>query len=282
MFESWYLAASAYNAGEYRILRAIEQLKTNNYWRICETKVLRRETKDYIPKLIAAAIIGKNPDKYGFANVAYMDPLEFETVDVEFPVHLSQIAKVVDAPEDEILDLNPQLARHMVPQHLVPYTVRIPTGTRTLVESALGSIKRNVTHVEMPLQHTVRAGDTLRTISNRYKVSVKNIANANNLGPREKLTPGDKLVIPGKIAGDRQTLTAAKRNVSSRPAEKEVREKKSEGFLTYTVRRGDSLWSISEDHNVTVQQIFKWNSLKKNQIFPGMKLKIKGSEGDEA
>lgn len=275
MFESWYLAASAYNAGEYKILRAIEQLKTNNYWRICDTRMLRRETKDYVPKLIAAAIIGKNPAKYGFQDVAYMEPLEYETVQVNFPVQLSQIAKVVDTSEDEILDLNPHLARHMVPQHLVPYTVRIPTGSRTLVESALGNMKRNITQVDMPLQHTVRAGETLRTISNRYRVAVRTLANANNLGPREKLTPGDKLVIPGKkdslASLEKATVAKAKRTINNDPPSKD-------GYTNYTVRRGDSLWSISEEHNVTVQQIFKWNSLKKNQIFPGMKLKIKATD----
>ena len=141
MFESWYLAASAYNAGEYKILRAIEELHTNNYWRICETRVLRRETKDYIPKLIAAAIIAKNPNRYGFDDVAYQDPLEFETIHVDFPVRLGELAKIVDAPEEDLEDLNPALRRGIVPPGEA-FEIRVPVGSRLIAERAIASLKK--------------------------------------------------------------------------------------------------------------------------------------------
>lgn len=225
MFESWYLAASAYNAGEYKILRAIESTKTNNYWRICETRTIRRETKDYVPKLIAAAIIAKNAKKYGFEDVSYMEPLEFETLQVNYPIHLREIAKMVDAQEDEILDLNPAFVKSIVPNDQDSYELRVPVGTKLVVQRALASDKGR-------LQYTA-AREPVR----KAKTEQRAVA-----------------AIP-ETDGD---------------------------FVVHTVKEGESLWSISEQYNCTVQNIFRWNNLKRSQIHPGRKLKVKakGSAGN--
>lgn len=212
MFESWYLAASAYNAGEYKILRAIEELKTNNYWRISQTRLIRRETKDYIPKLIAAAIIAKNPEKYGFGDVVYQDPLEFETLTVDFPVRIKDIAASIDVSEDEMLDLNPAYIKHITPPGGVTYEIRVPPNHKTLVARKIASL---------------RASPSLNV-------------------PRKTYSP----------------LAAGK---------------PSDDFVTHTVRRGESLWTIAERYDVTVQNLFKWNGLRKSQIHPGRKLRIKSN-----
>ncbi len=275
MFESWYLAASAYNAGEYKVLRAIEELKTNNYWRISDTKMLRKETKDYIPKLIAAAIIAKNPNKYGFQEVVYQEPLEFEEVNISTPIRLREIAKVADASEDDILDLNPHFVRGMVPPD-GSYEVKVPVGKRVIVERTLASNGGlDMEKGEVPKEHVVRAGESLQSISNKYRLQPRDLAAANNLSTKEKLSPGSTLLIP-KTQGGHQSKkeVAKKRDVSSvtPPA-----LASTDGFIIHTVKNGESLWSISEKYNVTVQNIFKWNTLKKSQIFPGKKLKIKSA-----
>jgi membrane-bound lytic murein transglycosylase D len=274
MFESWYLAASAYNAGEYKIMRAIEELKTNNYWRICTTRLLRRETKDYVPKLIAAAIIGKNPEKYGFEEVVYQEPLEFEVVTIDVPIQLKEVAKLVDVPEDEILDLNPELRRGMVPPGYGPYEVKVPVGSRVLVERAIAALHsktpvNNGAGNAMPKQHTVARGETLASIARKYRVSRVELANVNNLVPKERLTPGFSLIIPG-VGSAREGSTARIAKI------KRVVSSKDDGnFIFYTVRSGESLWTISEKFNVTVQELFRWNSLKKSALRPGKKLRIK-------
>ena len=271
MFESWYLAASAYNAGEYKVLRAIEELKTNNYWRICETKLLKRETKDYIPKLIAAAIIAKNPDRYGFDEISYQEPLEFETLTVDFPVQLKEVAKIVDTSDEEIQDLNPELRREQVPPG-GSYDLRIPTGSKVLAERALADLRSKYTHGDLPTQHVVKAGETLTSVSLRYRVRPRDIAEINNLNPKEKLSPGLSLIIPKK--GEMGAGSSrAKRSVSAAsPREGAVLKG---GFVGHTVRRGESLWSIAEKYNVTVQELFRWNNLKNSRIQAGKRLKIK-------
>jgi membrane-bound lytic murein transglycosylase D len=267
MFESWYLAASAYNAGEYKILRAIEQLKTNNYWRICETRLLRRETKDYIPKLIAAAIIAKNPSKYGFDEIDYQEPLEFETIVVDFPIHLRQIASLVDAPEDEILDLNPALRRASVPPSEPSYEIRVPTGTRVLVERAVASLRGQITETDT-VAYTVKSGDTLSSIAQKHRVRASELANVNNMGNREKLVPGSSLLIPKRKIAAAQVARVSRSAGNSSDAD----------FIIHIVRQGESLWSISEQYNVTVQDIFRWNNLSRSRIHPGKKLKIKSDK----
>jgi len=268
MFESWYLAAAAYNAGEYKILRAIESLKTNNFWAISQTSAIRRETKDYIPKLISAAIIAKNPKKYGFEDVAYLDPLEFDTLQVDSPVHLRDIAKVVDAPEDDIFDLNPELIHHRIPPHFKTYELRVPTGSTALVKRYIASGPKSSLPVKNITSYTVRRGDTLDRIARKYRVSTAQLADINGLTEKARLRPGQDLVVTeSSRIPNRPRATSS---VSAPTPEVTA----SGEFITHTVKRGDSLWSISEKYNVTVQQIFQWNALHKSRIHPGKKLKI--------
>lgn len=223
MFESWYLAASAYNAGEYKILRAIEELKTNNYWRISDSNLIRRETKDYIPKLISAAIIAKNPHKYGFKDLSYQEPLEFETVEVSKPISLKDLATVLDCPKDEMLDLNPAFVKAVTPPSRENFIIRVPTGSKVLAERQLSTAS--------PL--------TLPMVS--------------------------------------ESKSSSKRGPSSVPV------RTTDGsFVYHVVQKGESLWSISERYNVTVQSIFKWNDLKKSRIFPGNKIKIQAARNSRS
>ena len=262
MFESWYLAASAYNAGEYKILRAIENLKTNNYWRICETHQIRRETKDYVPKLIAAAIIAKNADKYGFDEVEYLEPLQFDTVTVGFPVGLSQLASVVKVPEDEIMDLNPELRRGQVPPGVTSYELRVPPGSRVLVERSLNNMQ--VSAPKSTAQYIVQPGDSLNSIGRRYRISVRELASVNNLSPKERLAPGLALILSRKDGGSKMAS-------SQRPSQSSTEG----GFFNHIVQKGDSLWSISEQYNVTVHDLFRWNDLKRSRIFPGKAIRVR-------
>jgi len=274
MFESWYLAASAYNAGEYKILRAIEELKTNNFWRISDTKMIRRETKDYIPKLIAAAIIAKNPDKYGFKEVVYQEPLEFEEVIIGSPIKLREVAKVADASEDDILDLNPSFVRGMIPPD-GSYDVRVPVGKRVIVERTLATSGQEMEKGDVPKEHVVKSGESLQSISNKYHLKPRDLAAANNLSTRERLSPGSTLLIPSSSEKQQPVKKEpTKRTVSSVA---QITPTIDGNFIIHTVKNGESLWSISEKYDVTVQNIFKWNALKRSHIVPGKKLKIKSA-----
>ncbi len=280
MFESWYLAASAYNAGEYKVLRAIEETKTNNYWRICETKMLRRETKDYVPKLIAAAIIAKNSTKYGFSEVDYQEPLQFDSVEITTPVKLKSIAKMVHASEDDILELNPAYARSVTPPSGGPYELRVPPGTKVLLERTLASNISTIETGEFPTEITVKSGETLKSIASKYRVNSKELANINNMSTREKIVSGTVLILPrGTLVQTtkKPAQTAANRTPSSKPSDSIAPD-----FVTHTVKKGESLWSISEQYNVTIQSLFRWNNLKRSQIMPGKQIKIRVAKNKES
>ena len=265
MFESWYLAAAAYNAGEYKILRAIDSAKTNNFWNLTETKLIRRETKDYIPKLIAAAIIAKNPKRYGFDDIAWAEPLNFEAVTVHYPIRLSEVAKMADASDDDLEELNPHLVKKMVPSNMPVFDVRVPPGTKKVLDRALASNRTELTARSNFKEHVVKSGETLSSIARKYSVRLRTLANTNNLGSKEKINPGMQLLIPGK------ETAAFERADSYVPTTKPDET----GFVIHTVKSGESLWSISELYDVTVQKIFQWNDLNRSRIHPGKKLKIK-------
>jgi membrane-bound lytic murein transglycosylase D len=266
MFESWYLAAAAYNAGEYKIMRSISATKTNNFWNIAQTSHLRRETKDYVPKLIAASIIAKNPEKYGFEEIAYLDPLEYETVPVNFSVSLKKIAELVDAPVEELEDLNPQLRRGVVPPQMANYEIRVPVGSRALVERAVAAMKGNLSVAQLDREYEIRRGDTLTTVARRHRISKADLAAANGMGAtsREKLEPGSTLLIPKNA--------------------KQVAEVQTpKGSSTeHIVQSGESLWSIAEQYNVTIGDLFEWNDLDNAKIFPGRKIAVHAKNGAEA
>ncbi len=269
MFESWYLAAAAYNAGEYKILRAIDSAKSNNYWHLCETSFIKRETKDYIPKLIAAAIIAKNPERYGFDLVSYQEPLEYESVQVDFPLHLKEVSRITQTRLEDIEELNPHYRRSRLPPG-GSHELRLPPGTKTLVVRTLAQLKP--ASAQLPTQVVVKKGDTIQSLSRKYRVSTRQIAEMNNLNPKEKLSPGLALIIGN--AGSQPTATSKK---------VEVAESKNEeptglaGFLLHTVKKGESLWSIAEKYNVTINQLFKWNKLNNSRIHAGKRLKVKSN-----
>ena len=156
------------------------------------------------------------------------------------------------------------------------YDVRVPVGTKILAERAVDSLREKIAKedIALPAQHIVKSGETPDTVSRKYRLRKNDLLHANNLNPKERLKPGMSLIIPPRNergpepASTTKRATKAKRNVSGR--------KPSGGaFMSHTVRRGESLWAIAEKYDVTIQDIFKWNSMKKSRITPGKKLRVK-------
>lgn len=132
MFNNWYLVAAGYNAGENRIKRAIEKHQTKNFWKIAQ-KDLVDETKDYVPKFIAALLIAKAPEMYGFRNIQYSEPLSFEHFRVPGGTNLRELAEAVGVTEKYMNELNPELVRGYVPNSIESHQIRIPKGSLQLV-----------------------------------------------------------------------------------------------------------------------------------------------------
>lgn len=205
LFGAWPLAMAAYNAGEGKVLRALQKARVDSFWGIAQTRYLRRETRDYVPRFMAAAMIAKNPDLYGFSQE---QPVfhEFEEVVVRRSVHLRAVANATGIPFHELRQLNPELRRDVTPPDDAEYHLKIPVATKTIVEEALDripswkrpalSVKRGTSHWEAEGAgwYKVQVGDSLWTIAKRFRLSVQDLKERNNLAGR-LIKPGDLLAI---------------------------------------------------------------------------------------
>ncbi len=207
MFECWYLAAAGYNAGEGKISRAMKRYRTEDFWELTKYRYLKRETKDYVPQMIAAALIAKDPEQYGFTDIDYQDPLCFDTVKVPEVTNIGFIARVCEIAIEEVKGLNPELLRDWTPPNVSEYEVRIPCGKREVFLrnfEALGPRQRFQFKT-----HVVKKGDTLAGIAKRYRVNLEPILEINKIKKTTRLSIGTNLLIPIPMRKDAQrTLTS--------------------------------------------------------------------------
>ncbi len=202
LFGNWPLAMAAYNAGEGRVGRALRKTDGESFYEIARSRYIRRETKEYVPRFMAATIIARNPDHYGFP--AFLpDPHQFEEVLVSRPLHLRDIAKATTIPFDELRNLNPELRRYVTPPKEKEYHLKVPVGTKDRVESALDTVPSYKQSTPPKLKrgqkvpkgwYRVRWGDSLWKIAKRFRTSVRELMAINNLRSI-LIKPGDLLAI---------------------------------------------------------------------------------------
>jgi membrane-bound lytic murein transglycosylase D len=202
LFGAWPLAMAAYNAGEGKVMRALHKAQAESFTDISKTRLIRRETKEYVPRFMAATIIAKNPDRYGFPQEATA-PHQFEEVVVTRPLHFHAIANATGVPYTELRLLNPELRRDATPPGDEAYLLKVPVGTKGKVEQLLDRIptykfpplpKSQLASAGSSRWYKVRVGDTLEKVSRRFRVPMKTLKTRNNLtGPT--IRPGDFLVI---------------------------------------------------------------------------------------
>jgi membrane-bound lytic murein transglycosylase D len=264
VFQSWYLAMAAYNAGEGRILGAIMRAKTRVFWEMVKMRALPDETMNYIPKFLAATIIGHNPKKYGFEDIKPETMPTLVSVAVPSPIRLSDIATTTGIPLGSLRDYNPHLLHGMTPPGVKTYRIWLPKDDAESVEEQndeLASLRVKSVRMpratasgsdDRPRYHTVAAGDSLAKIAARYGVSVKQLKRLNHLRS-------------GRIfAGTRLTLW------SSSHATAKVKR--------YKVQRGDNLNTLARRFGLTVEDLKKLNRLKRTKLYIGQVLKVGTSE----
>jgi membrane-bound lytic murein transglycosylase D len=194
MFACWYLAAAGYNAGEYKIINAIKRYQTEDFWKLTNYRYLKRETKDYVPLMIAAALVAKEPEKYGFTDVEYQEPLQYEKVKVPPLTDLSPIAEACETSLEEIKDLNPELQRGVTPPNETDYEIKIPLGKKDLFLENFEAMQ--------PLEkfqfktHLVKKGETLKGIAKYYRVDLEPLLEINHLNETGPISKGTILLIP--------------------------------------------------------------------------------------
>ncbi|MBM4188936.1 MAG: LysM peptidoglycan-binding domain-containing protein, partial [Gemmatimonadetes bacterium] len=265
---SHYLAAAAYNGGGGRVSRGLRMLgagATQNYFdgaeaeeelaadltgddrffHLSDSRYLHRETKNYVPKLIAAAMIAKQPEKYGFPSIPSVEPYAVDSIPVTEPTSLEVIAKAGDLPIETVTSLNRRYVRGMTPPGEVHW-VRVPVGTAVSVTEALAAVP---SEERVPaFGHTVGRRETMRSVARRYGISIAELVAFNGgLKSNSKLAAGSMLRIPGR----------------ARAAEAERSEPvgRAGSGRVHRVARGETLGSIARRYRVSVTQLLRWNDI---------------------
>ena len=275
IFDSWPLAAAAYNAGENRIMRAVSRYKTEDYAKLIRYRYLPRETKDYVPKMLAALTIAKDPEKYGFGDVLYEDPLEFDKVSVPGGIDLAALGEIIGVPLEIMKELNPELRRFCTPPNVEAYEIRLPSGYASVAEE-----QREEIHKEAKvtfLLHKVHKKDTLVSLAEEYHTPVSILKEMNGLR-RNSLRRTSRLIIP--VVGLSGEEAAPGTKVSPdmlRMAHMRVDEGYRRG-QRIRVRRGDSLWKIARRARVSVNSLARANRMKTTSVLRvGMIIRIPGA-----
>ncbi|HSC58426.1 MAG TPA: LysM peptidoglycan-binding domain-containing protein [Gemmatimonadales bacterium] len=260
-FGSLYLAAAAYNAGGGRVSRGISRLEDadgvddesasdSTFFRLYDTRYLRRETRDYVPKLIAAALIAKEPERYGFTPAPAVAPFTYDSLIVPDATGLDVIARLADTTIQAIRELNPEYLRMATPPH-TSSVVRIPPGTGAKVAESYADLpaSKRLTFRE----HFVARGETLGHIARVYHVTLEDIRIANpRIDPR-RLRLGSRLVIPvSGVAFDPRAAALAEESDAPR------RWHAAPGG-SHRVGSGESWWTLSRRYGVTIAELRKWN-----------------------
>jgi membrane-bound lytic murein transglycosylase D len=204
LFGTWPLAMAAYNAGEGKVMRALQKAQGESLWDIIRTKKhLKRETREYVPRIMAATIIAKNPDRYGFSHEP-IDAHSFEEVVVRRSVHLRTVAAATGISFADLKQLNPELRRDITPPGDPEYLLKVPVGSRQAVEEKLETlktrkppvlvVKKAAAQSESSEWYRVRVGDSLWKIAKRFGVTVHELKEWNNLSGR-RIQPGDLLAL---------------------------------------------------------------------------------------
>ncbi|MGE3277198.1 MAG: LysM peptidoglycan-binding domain-containing protein [Vicinamibacterales bacterium] len=272
MFGDWQLALAAYNGGPGRMQRALRRSGKDDFWSLASsTRYLPRETREYVPMILAAVIIARNPAQYGF-QVMPASPRVTEAVLVPPAVDLRRVAEWAGVTVDDIQAMNPELRRWTTPLRGEGYEVRVPVGTAQAVRAGLA--EASPTQLNALQWHTVTRGESLATIARKLRVKRTDLAEANYLSTRARVSTGQKLVIP-RMPSAALLARAAAGDTAAPDAVAAVFETPPEPDpVIYRVRRGDSLYAIARKYGTTVAELKAWNKLRTNRLQIGDRLVI--------
>jgi membrane-bound lytic murein transglycosylase D len=259
VFDSWPLAAAAYNAGENRIQRAVSRYKTEDFAKLIRYRYLPRETKDYVPKMLAALTIAKDPDRYGFGNVRYDDPLAFDKVVLPGGTDLAVLGSIIGVPVESLREWNPELKRFCTPPNTETYEIRLPEGYGLIAAERLEEI-RSEAKVTF-FRHKIRKRETIASLAEKYRTPVSTLKEMNGVR-HNSLRRISSLIIP--VAGVSGEEAVPGKRVSPdklRLAHMRVNERYLRG-QKIRVRRGDTLWRIARKAGVSVKSLARANRMK--------------------
>ncbi|OUR96156.1 hypothetical protein A9Q84_07285 [Halobacteriovorax marinus] len=289
-FGSWELAAAAYNAGEGKVGRAIRRYKTENFWSLRKGRYLKSETKNYVPKIMALAIIGKNLKTFGFEEIDFHAPLDFEEIEVEGGIDLIALSKELGIDFEDIQYLNPEILRWFTPMNVKKYTLKIPAGLKDVYAQCCEN--RDYKAVAFQRYEVRGSKSNLYDVAKKFKIKKAPyvLASLNDYSSKKRLKKGQYIYLPFREGQSRKNAMYA--DLYEKPRRVVVRRKnyrkrmriaKSRGKKImspsrwYTVRRGDSLWSVAKKTKTNLDTLIVSNLtiLNRRQIRAGDKLAIR-------
>jgi membrane-bound lytic murein transglycosylase D len=247
-FGDWYLAMAAYNSGPGTVQSAVKRTGYADFWELYRRNVLPKETRNYVPIILAVTIMAKNPVQYGLDDISPEQPVPYDAVKTNYSVDLRLVAQCIDVSPATLQDLNPSLLRLTTPKDQ-PFELRLPVGTKDRYLAAIGAVP-----TEMRVwwrYHAVAEGDTVASIARTYRTSAVAIEKENHLMAGDELQPDSKLIIPippGKHAATEDGATYARHTTR------------------YKVRRGDTVQTVADNFSLPPTMIRRWNHLRGDSL----------------
>ena len=264
-FDDWHLAIAAYNGGKGRVGRALQRTGTDDFWSLATTRALPRETREFVPKILAAILIGSDPEQYGVRFIP-QEEFRYDEVTIDSMTDLQIIAEAAGTTLETIQDLNPQLLRRTTP-NMDSYTMRVPEGRGQQFRVAYAAIPES-DRVRV-VEHRIGNGETLSRIADMYDTSVAAITDLNGIRDQHRIRAGHTLLIPaGQPTATRRTAAAAA------PATTQGNGRTTGELVTHSVRRGENLSSIASAYGTTVSAIKRWNNMNNDRIYVGDRLEV--------
>jgi membrane-bound lytic murein transglycosylase D len=286
-FNSWELAMASYNAGEGKMRRAIRRYRTKNFWKIRKGRYLKAETKNYVPKIMALAIIGKNLKTFGFENIEFHKALDFQEITVKENTDLYNLAEVLNTDFKTIKKYNPELIRWQVPPESGDYTVRVPVGHKIFWDSLLDKSVVKATDYKT---YQLRGYAKLSQVAKKFKVPKGILSKINDIPANKKLFPKTVVYLP--FRNDHTKSHRLYTDLYEKPRKSVLRRRTYKRWIKrgnrvgqkitnpkefYIVKKGDNLWTISRKTGVKINTIIRSNYklVKRRMILPGDKLAIR-------
>src|SRR3954464_12867660 len=261
-FGDWYLAMAAYNCGPGNVQAAVRRTGYADFWELYKRDVLPRETKNYVPIIVAMTIMAKNPKQYELESIYPDRPAEVDTVTIDYPVDLRLVSEIIDVPAETLQELNPSLLRMTTPKD-GSFDLQLPAGTKDKYLATIAAIPADKRVLWR--YHKVESGETLASIAKKYHTTPAQISNVNGL-EEDDIQAETRLIIPMSGSRDSDSMVFSKRPTR------------------YRVRRGDTVLSVADDFGVPPERIRRWNRLKGNELRKGRSIVIyrPAAEGSNA
>ncbi len=248
-FDDWHLAVAAYNGGPGKVRTGLKKHHVDNFWDLAAKEHLHLETKRYVPKLIAALLIAKNPEKYGFTDITYHQPIDYDTLTVGPGMSLDAIALISNSTTEEIQQLNQELRLSKTPLNQERYLVNIPKESASIAAKNLSRLHSVVTTGYKT--HTIKKGDTLTNISKRYNINKTTLLKVNDLRS-SKLASGRNMRIPYSTVRYQLLPEGTSKALAV----------STENLILHRIKPGDTLSKIAKQYSVPSDMLVQWNGLK--------------------